>query len=122
MCRNIGCLLVILFMFAGCGDKKKPSLTGTDKVVISDFIESFELIKPPYEVADTMLNRKEKDSLLIGNAIFAQFVPDSVLQKVLGKKCKAKDLPRQKSGNRKRVVPVCKSGGRAKENSLGPMF
>ena len=90
MCRNIGCLLVILFMFAGCGDKKKPSLTGTDKVVISDFIESFELIKPPYEVADTMLNRKEKDSLLIGNAIFAQFVPDSVLQKVLGKNAKPK--------------------------------
>jgi len=77
-------------LFSSCGNKKKPSLSGTDEVVVSDFIESFELIKPPFEMADTSLNRKEKDSLLIGNKIFAQFVPDSVLIKIFGKNAKPK--------------------------------
>ena len=57
---------------------------------ISDFVESFELIDPPYEVNDTVLNKKEKDSLLIANKIFSQFVPDSVLVKVFGKNSKPK--------------------------------
>jgi hypothetical protein len=61
--------------------RKKPSLSGTDEVGITDFIESFDLINPPYEVTDTALNKKEKDSLLIADKIFAQFVPDSVLTK-----------------------------------------
>ena len=86
--------LVILFagvcLLNSCGNKKKPSLSGTDPVEVSDFIESFELIKPPYEVIDTSLNRKEKDSLLIANKIFVQFVPDSVLAKVFGKNVKPK--------------------------------
>jgi hypothetical protein len=81
---------VAFHLLTGCGNKKKPSLSGTDEVGISDFIESFELIKPPYEVIDTALNKKEKDSLLIAPKIFAQFVPDSVLIKVFGKNAKPK--------------------------------
>lgn len=90
MPRCLACLLILSLFIVSCGDKKKPSLSGTDEVVASDFIESFQLIKPPYEVIDTSLNRKERDSSLIGNAIFAQFVPDSVLSKVLGKNAKPK--------------------------------
>ena len=90
MSRYLICLFAFSLFFAACGNKKKPSLSGTDPVVISDFIESFELIKAPYVVADTSLNRKEKDSLLIANKIFAQFVPDSVLTKVFGKNAKPK--------------------------------
>jgi len=90
MLRYLACLLVIFHLLTGCGNKKKPSLSGTDEVGISDFIESFELIKPPYEVIDTALNKKEKDSLLISPKIFAQFVPDSVLVKVFGKNVKPK--------------------------------
>ena len=90
MCRYLTFLLVAFYLLSGCGSKKKPSLSGTDEVVISDFIESFELTKPPVEIADTTLNKKEKDSLLIGNKIFAQFVPDSVLIKVFGKNAKPK--------------------------------
>ena len=90
MARYVAFLLVGVYLFMGCGNKKKPSLSGTDKVEIGDFIESFELIKPPYEVTDTSLNKKEKDSLLIANKIFAQFVPDSVLAKVFGKNAKPK--------------------------------
>jgi len=90
MARYLVFLLVIFYLFTGCGNKKKPSLSGTDEVTIGDFIESFELIKPPYEVADTSLNKKANDSLLIANKIFAQFVPDSVLTKVFGKNAKPK--------------------------------
>jgi len=90
MTRYLACLLVAFYLLTGCGTKKKPSLSGTDEVAIGDFIESFELIKPPYEVSDTALNKKEKDSLLIANKIFAQFVPDSVLIKVFGKNAKPK--------------------------------
>ncbi len=90
MFRYLAFLLVASYLFTGCGNKKKPSLSGTDVVEISDFIESFELIKPPYEVTDTSLNKKEKDSLLIANKIFAQFIPDSVLSKIFGKNAKPK--------------------------------
>src|SRR4026208_2227917 len=88
MVRYLTCLLVVCYLLSACGNKKKPSLSGTDEVVVSDFIESFELVKPPIEIADTTLNKKEKDSLLIGNKIFAQFVPDSVLAKFFGKNAK----------------------------------
>jgi len=90
MARYLACLFVAFYLLTGCGNKKKPSLSGTDEVAIGDFIESFELIKPPYEVKDTALNKKEKDSLLIANKIFTQFVPDSVLIKVFGKNAKPK--------------------------------
>ena len=90
MVRYLSFLIAAFLVFSGCGNKKKPSLSGTDEVVASDFIESFELIKPPFEVADTSLNRKEKDSLLIGSKIFAQFVPDSVLTRTFGKNAKPK--------------------------------
>ena len=90
MLRYLACLFVAIYLFTGCGNKKKPSLSGNDEVGIRDFIESFELIKPPYEVNDTALNKKEHDSLLIANKIFSQFVPDSVLVKVFGKNAKPK--------------------------------
>jgi len=90
MVRYLSCLIVAIYLFMGCGNKKKPSLSGTDEVGINDFIESFELMDPPYEVVDTALSKKEKDSLLIANKIFAQFVPDTVLTKVFGKNAKPK--------------------------------
>jgi hypothetical protein len=90
MSRYLVCLFALSLFFAECGNKKKPSLSGTDPVAISDFIESFELVKPPYPVADTSFKKKENDSLLIANKIFAQFVPDSVLTKVFGKNAKPK--------------------------------
>ncbi len=90
MVRFLICLLASFYLLSACGNKKKPSLSGADEVAISDFIESFELIDPPYEVSDTSLNKKEKDSLLIGNNIFKQFVPDSVLINVFGKNAKPK--------------------------------
>ena len=90
MTRYLAFLMLIGYLCYGCGNKKKPSLSGTEKIEVGDFIESFELIKPPYEVRDTSLNRKESDSLLISNTVFSQFVPDSVLAIVAGKNGKPK--------------------------------
>jgi len=90
MGRYLTFLMITCYLCFGCGNKKKPSLTGTDKVEVGDFIGSFELIKPPYQVIDTSLNRKQNDSLLIANTIFSQFVPDSVLTILLGKNVKPK--------------------------------
>lgn len=90
MSRYLAFLMILCSLCSACGNKKKPSLSGTDKVEAVDFVESFDLIKPPYQVIDTSLNRKQNDSLLISNSIFSQFVPDSVLTGLLGKNAKPK--------------------------------
>ena len=121
MGRYLAFLMILCYLCFGCGNKKKPSLSGTDKVEVSDFIESFELIKPPYEVIDTSLNRKQNDSLLISNTIFSQFVPDSVLTNLLGKNPKPKIylgkrvkaeagsflFPKLLTANKKAVIVLC---------------
>ena len=121
MTRYLVFLMMIGYLCCGCGNKKKPSLSGTEKIEVSDFIESFELIKPPYEVRDSSLNRKESDSLLISNAVFSQFVPDSVLTIVAGKNSKPKIYLGKRvkietetylfskiiAGNKKAVIVLC---------------
>jgi len=83
-------LLFVLALIAGCKSKKKPSLSGEDPVDIADFIAFFEPVKLPYQFADTSLQKKEKDSLLISYKVFSLFVPDSILGKVFGKGVKPK--------------------------------
>jgi hypothetical protein len=121
MGRYLAFLMITCYLCYGCGSRKKPSLSGTDKIEISDFIESFELIKPPYQVIDTSLNRKQNDSLLISNTIFNQFVPDSVLTTLLGKNAKPKIylgkrvkietetylFPKVIAPNKKAVIVLC---------------
>lgn len=82
-----------LVIITGCKQKKKPSLAGEDPVDVSDFIEFFQPLKLPYIAADSILQKKEKDSLLIGYKVFTQFVPDSVLTKVYAKGVKPKIYP-----------------------------
>ncbi|WP_332737358.1 hypothetical protein [Flavihumibacter sp.] len=84
------CLLSILLM--ACKEEKKP-LLDTEKVEVDDFIDFFPELKLPFLVADTSLPAKSPDSLRIGNKIFAQFVPDSILHPVFGKKSKPKIYP-----------------------------
>jgi len=84
-------LLVILI--AACGDKKKPSLAGEDPVEVNDFIDFFPDVKLPYQVSDTSLAKKSRDSLLISYKVFSQFVPDSVSRKLFGKGVKPKIYP-----------------------------
>lgn len=84
--RLIFCLLPVwLFLLTACDKRKAPSMTGEDPVEVSDFIRFFPELNLPFTAADTLLNRKEKDSLKISRKVFSQFVPDSVLGKIFGK-------------------------------------
>jgi hypothetical protein len=78
-------LFIAFVLVAGCKHKKKPSLTGNDPVDVSDFIEFFQPVQLTYQLSDSILKRKEKDSALISYTVFTQFVPDSILSKVFGK-------------------------------------
>lgn len=80
-------------LVAGCKAKKKPSLSGDDPVKIGDFIEFFRPVNLAFRVADSVLQKKDKDSLLISYKVFTQFVPDSLLSKVFGKGVKPKMYP-----------------------------
>jgi len=91
--RKIFILFFALLLMAGCRGKKKPVVSGEEPVEVADFIDFFKPVKLSYQLSDSILNRKEKDSLLISNKIFNQFVPDSVLSKVYGKGTKPKIYP-----------------------------
>lgn len=77
-------LFLILGFVLSC-KSKKTTLSGDEPVEVGDFIEFFPEKSFPYQLSDTSLNRKEKDSLRISQKVFAQFVPDSILQAVYGK-------------------------------------
>jgi hypothetical protein len=94
--KNYFLLTVVLAVLAGCKNKK-PSLSGEDPVEVGDFIEFFPSKNLPYQVTDTTLLKKDKDSLLINYKVFTQFVPDSLLSKVFGKGVKPKIYPMGKT-------------------------
>lgn len=77
------CLLLVL-LAGGCKSKKKPSLSGEEKVELPDFMAFFPELELPFLLGDTSLQKKPKDSLLISYKVFTQFVPDSVLGKLYG--------------------------------------
>jgi hypothetical protein len=85
-------LLLALIIITGC-KRKKANLSGEDPVEFEDFIDSYPAVQLPYQLADTALNKKENDSLLISNRIFTQFVPDSVLAGKFGKNGTTKIYP-----------------------------
>ena len=77
MRRALSLFLVLVILFTACKSRKK-SMTGEDPVTIEDFIAFFPDTSLPFNIADTQINRKLPDSLLISEKIFSQFVPDSV--------------------------------------------
>lgn len=86
--------LVALALVIACRhEKKKPSLAGDEPVAITDFIDFFPTLKLGFQAGDTVLDKRENDSLLIGNKVFTQFVPDSVIEKNLGRGAKPKLYP-----------------------------
>ena len=93
--KKYGLLIFLMITLADC-KSKKTSLSGEEPVEVSDFIEFFPVTKLPYQVADSNLLKKEKDSLLISYKIFTQFVPDSILSRVFGKAAKPKIYPMAK--------------------------
>ncbi len=85
--------MTALLLFTGCSSKKKPSLAGEEPVEVKDFVEFFAPLPLPYQVGDTVFQKKDKDSLLISYKVLTQFVPDSVISKIFGKNVKLKIYP-----------------------------
>lgn len=91
MKKTLMIFLLILFI-TGCKNKK-IKLAENAKVEIADFVEFFPEIKLPFQTDDSLLFRKETDSLTIGYKIFTQFIPDSVLTMRFEKEMKIKIYP-----------------------------
>lgn len=86
-------LCLSLAWLSGCKSSDKPSLAGDEPVEIGDFIDFFPDVKLPYQVSDTMLLKKDNDSLRINYKVFNQFIPDSVIGGSMGKLSQAKIYP-----------------------------
>jgi hypothetical protein len=91
--KRLIAFLVAILLLAGCGHRKKPSMSGEDPVEVSDFIDFFQPLQLPARLGDSVLLRKEKDSLLISYKVFTQFVPDSILRPVFSLGVKPKIYP-----------------------------
>lgn len=65
-------------------------MTGDEKVAVQDFVDFFPFLKTPLTLPDSLLLKKEKDSLLISFNVFTQFIPDSILRPVFAKGVKPK--------------------------------
>ncbi len=84
--------LALLFVFPYCKNKKL-SLAGKDKVDVVDFIGSFESVKLPYQVTDSIFLKDVNDSSMISYKIFTQFVADTVITKHFPKGVKPELYP-----------------------------
>ena len=99
-----------------CCKSKKVSLAGNDKVDADDFINSFETVKAPYQVTDSIFLRDENDSSLIGYKVFTQFVADTVITKHYPKGIKPDLYPVAKlAAEKKESYLFCKAVTNAKE-------
>jgi hypothetical protein len=109
-------LLIALPATFFCCRGKKVSLSGNESVTANEFIESFETVKAPYEIGDSIFDKEENDSSLIGYKIFTQFVPDTVITRHYPKGTKPDLYPVAKIRNgKKETYLFCKSQTDAKE-------
>jgi hypothetical protein len=81
------CLLLIVLsvLFFSCKNKKLSLAENDEKIDTRDLIEFFQPLALPYQVTDTLLRRKEAESVLINYKLFIRLVPDSVLTRLFGK-------------------------------------
>lgn len=75
-----------------CKSKKKPQ-TGDELADVKDFIEFFPPASKTLQFNDTLLLKREKDSAGISYKTLIKFIPDSVLNKILGKNVKPRSFP-----------------------------
>jgi hypothetical protein len=76
-------LLLSITLFSCKG--KRVDLSGEVPVKVNDFIAAFPLLQLPYIASDTNINKLSTDSIEIGRKAFIQFVPDTALNKIIGK-------------------------------------
>ena len=82
--------LLVLF---SCRNEKKVKTQADDDITIKEFVSFFPDARFPYTISDSVLNRKEKDSLKISLVAFKNFIPDSVFKKYFGAKGKPRLFP-----------------------------
>lgn len=85
-------VLVLLYFFSACNNKKKP-VSGDEIADVKDFIELFPEPAVSLQFGDTILVKKLKDTVSISYKTILKFIPDSVLSKVFGKNLKPKSYP-----------------------------
>lgn len=73
---------VLLF---SCKEEKVISLSGDQPVSAPDFITFFEPLVQPYTLADSIVQKKQYDSLRISYSVLNALVPDSVWKTSVGK-------------------------------------
>jgi hypothetical protein len=83
--RN-GYYILLTCLILACAEKK-PDLTGNTPITINDFNKVFKAASLPVSISDSNLNRYT-DTLVIGRKALAQFVPDSVVENIIGIKDK----------------------------------
>jgi len=82
--------LAVLCCVMACSEKK-TDLSGNTPLKINDFNKVFKTVALPINLSDTNLN-KVRDTLEIGAKALAQFVPDSVVEKIIATKDKKATL------------------------------
>lgn len=87
------CLAAIILLLTSCNGNKKVKTQADDDITLKEFVDFFPRATFPYTINDTVLNRKEKDSLRISLVAFKTFIPDSVFTRYFGAKPKAKLFP-----------------------------
>ncbi len=84
-------LLLTALMAVSCKSKKAAS--GDEEVSIEDLIGLFPETILPYQVTDTFLLKKQKDTSVVNYNMLTRFVPDTVFQKQFGKKTNPRIYP-----------------------------
>jgi hypothetical protein len=74
----------LLVLLLSCGSKQPKTMTDED-LTVADFVALAPDLSYPILVNDALLNRQEKDSLLINQVTYKTFLPDTVYQRLYPK-------------------------------------
>jgi hypothetical protein len=84
--RTILSLLLWSAVIVSCGSNKKKMLSKEEVSNVKEFIESFDVLKLPFNFDDSsLLDDRLNDSMLISKQNYSRFIPDSVFNKDFSK-------------------------------------
>ena len=83
MIYKLAIIFLAVICLAGCKGKK-TNLAATDVDTFEDFADLFPDVQLPFQMTDSMLNKKESPDSSINN-VFARFIPDSIITVQFGK-------------------------------------
>jgi hypothetical protein len=84
----MGAMVMLLF---SCNNTPTPA--AGEAGTVNDFINRFPKLVLPYQLTDTILNRKETDSAALNSKMLNQFVPDSIFSRMFAKGDKLRAYP-----------------------------